>query len=168
MRTKAIVVMGVAGCGKSTVGLALSQRLGGALIEGDDFHSLGNRQKMASGQALTDDDRLPWLQTLSLQLSKPIGNVVMTCSALKASYRDILRSVVPNLLFVYLAIDKTTAHQRTQSRADHFFSADLVDSQFGTLEPPTGEPLVLQCDATQSIDHIINRIMVWVDSEVLV
>ena len=167
-RPKAIVVMGVAGCGKSTVGLALAQRLGVNLIEGDDFHSPENRQKMGGGQALTDDDRLPWLHALSAQLAKPLGDMVMTCSALKASYRDILRCAVPHLAFVYLVIDKAMAQQRTLGRENHFFSAALVESQFNTLESPVREPRVLQCDATLSIDQMIGRIMVWVDSEAMV
>lgn len=161
----ALVVMGVSGCGKSSLGAALAQALGWALVEGDDFHPAANRQKMAAGQALTDTDRIGWLDTLAAQLSAqraahPQG-VVLTCSALKRAYRDRLRQGLDGLRFVFLDISEADAQQRVAARADHFFSPTLVASQFEALQPPHGEPGVLALPATQALHRLREQAIAW-------
>eukprot|EP01030_Chromulinospumella_sphaerica_P001004 gene1004-984_t len=143
-----VVVMGVAGCGKSSLGSALAQAEGLPLIEGDDHHSPTSREKMRQGIALTDADREGWLTTLGQLLQAQPQGAVLTCSALKKVYRDRLRNACPGLRFVFLEIDRASAGQRVAARAGtHFFSSALVDSQFATLESPVGEAGVLRLDA---------------------
>ena len=153
--------MGVAGCGKSTVGAAVAAAEGLPLVEGDDFHSAGNRQKMANGTPLTDADRAEWLVVLGRQLAAHPGGVVLTCSALKRAYREQLRQAAPGLRFVFLEIGREDAQQRVAARGAHFFSATLVDSQFATLESPVGEPGVLGLDALEPLPRLQGRIAAW-------
>jgi gluconokinase len=161
-----VVVMGVAGCGKSTLGAALARVLGRPLIEGDDFHSAANRDKMNRGIALTDADREGWLAALGAELQRHPGGAVMTCSALKRAYRDRLRAAAPSLRFAFLAIDREHALQRVAARGpSHFFSTSLVDSQFATLEPPAAEPDVLWLDALQPVDALCERTQRWLERE---
>ncbi len=144
-----LVVMGVAGCGKSSLGAALAAAEGLPLIEGDDFHSPANRLKMAEGTALTDADRDGWLDALAAELARHPRGAVLTCSSLKRRYRERLRAAAPGLRFVFLAITPAEAEQRVAARAGtHFFHRSLVASQFEALEPPLGEPGVLPLDAT--------------------
>lgn len=158
--------MGVAGCGKSTVGAALSQALGLPLVEGDDFHSPASRQKMNRGTALTDADRDGWLATLAAELQRQPHGAVLTCSALKRAYRERLRAASPELRFVFLDIDRADALQRVAARADgHFFSASLVDSQFATLESPLGEAGVLRLDAMQPIATLRSQAVEWLQTK---
>ena len=144
----ALVVMGVSGCGKSSLGAAAAQTLGWPLIEGDDFHPPANKAKMVAGQPLDDADRAGWLDLLGQQLQAQASGAVLTCSALKRAYRDRLRGVAPGLRFAFLDLDPATAQVRVAGRPSHFFSPTLVSSQFETLEVPTGEPGVLRLDAT--------------------
>jgi len=140
-----LVVMGVAGSGKSTIASALARQLGREFRDGDSFHSPDNVAKMARGQALTDHDRLPWLDSIAAWLAAAPGRIV-ACSALRESYRDRLRVAGP-LLFLYLDITPSTARQRVAGRHGHFMPASLIDDQFATLERPTGdEPDVLWLD----------------------
>jgi gluconokinase len=144
---RAIVVMGVAGCGKTSVGEALAQALGWPFIEGDAHHAPASIAKMQAGQPLTDEDRWGWLDRLG-ELLAGQAPVVLSCSALKRAYRDRLRAACPSLGFVFLEIDKPLALKRVAARAaGHIFPASLVDSQFATLEPPTGEPGVVTVPA---------------------
>jgi gluconokinase len=156
-----IVIMGVAGCGKSTVGAAVARAEHLPLVEGDDFHSAASRAKMAGGVALTDDDRADWLRVLGRQLASHGEGVVLTCSALKRAYRDQLRAAAPGLRFVFLEIGREDAQRRVSSRGAHFFSAALVDSQFATLESPVGEPLVLTVDALAPLDLLQAQVSAW-------
>jgi gluconokinase len=157
-----VVVMGVAGCGKSSVAQRVAQRTGLPLIEGDDHHGAANRSKMAQGIALTDADRDGWLAALCAELVAHPDGAVVTCSALKRSYRDRLRSAAPGLQFAFLEISRTEAHARVSGRgSDHFFSSALVDNQFATLEVPTGEAGVLALDATLSLDALQQTICDW-------
>lgn len=157
-----IVVMGVAGCGKSSVAAALAQAEGLPLVEGDNFHSAQSRDKMSRGVALTDADRQGWLATLGTQLQQPGGPIVLTCSALKRSYREQLRAAAPGLRFAFLEISRDESLRRVAQRAaQHFFSASLVDSQFATLESPVGEPGVLRLDALQSIATLQAQVSAW-------
>lgn len=158
-----LVIMGVAGCGKSSLGSALAHAEGLPLIEGDDHHSPASREKMRQGIALTDTDREGWLATLGLLLQAHPQGVVLTCSALKKAYRDRLRNACPGLRFVFLEIDRTSAGQRVAARAGtHFFSSALVDSQFATLESPVGEAGVVRLDATVDLATLQHQASAWI------
>lgn len=162
---KSIVMMGVAGCGKSSAGQMLAQALGLPLIEGDEFHPQSNQNKMRQGLPLTDEDRVDWLNTLGFTLAQHPAGAVLTCSSLKRAYRERLRSFVPGLCFVFLDIDPETSLQRVTARAgEHLFPPSLVTSQFATLESPIGEPGVLRVDATQSLGHLMPLITQWLNS----
>lgn len=154
-----LLVMGVAGSGKSTLANAIAAALACPMIEGDDHHPPGNRQKMTQGLALDDNDRMPWLQTLGEALECAPGGAVLTCSALKRRYRDRLRSVVPGLRIVHLHIGADAARARVAARSGHLFPASLVDSQFEALEAPQGEPLVLWVDAMQPLDAQLQQVL---------
>ncbi len=156
-----IVIMGVAGCGKSSLGAQVAQSTGLPLVEGDDHHSPANRDKMARGIALTDADRADWLATLGAQLQARPGGAVVTCSALKRAYRDRLREAAPGLRFVFLEIGKADAQARVGARASHFFSSSLVDNQFATLESPVGEAGVLRLDATLPLAQLQTAVTAW-------
>jgi gluconokinase len=156
-----VVVMGVAGCGKSLVGSELGERLALPLVEGDDFHPARNIQKMREGVPLTDEDRADWLQELGRQLQAQSGGAVLTCSALKRSYRDALRAAVPGLRFVHLALSHHQALERVAARTDHFYPPSLVASQFETLEDPSGEPGVYVADATQHVARVVDGAAHW-------
>ena len=161
-----VVVMGVAGCGKSSVAQKIAQALGLALIEGDEFHSEHNQEKMRQGLPLTDADRADWLTNLGLALAQHQGGAVLTCSALKRAYRDYLRSLVPDLRFVFLEIDPVTARRRVTARAgEHLFPPSLVQSQFATLESPVGESGVLRLDATLPLTAISESAVHWLRAE---
>lgn len=159
-----LVVMGVAGCGKSSLGAALAERTGWALIEGDDHHSPGNREKMAQGTPLTDADRAGWLATLAGLLAQRQGGVVLTCSSLRRAYREQLRAADPALRFVFLDITPEQALARVAARSSHFFSSSLVDSQFATLESPVGEPGVLRADASAPLPELVEQVSAWLQS----
>ncbi|MDM0044304.1 gluconokinase [Variovorax dokdonensis] len=163
MQASSLVVMGVAGCGKSSVGHAVAQALGWSLIEGDDFHSPANRDKMSRGVALTDEDRADWLSALGQQIGGSDTPVVLTCSALKRAYRDGLRQANPKVLFLFLKLDRASAAQRVASRGEHFFSPALVDSQFAALEEPDAEAGVLTVDATASLARITQEAVRWLE-----
>lgn len=156
-----LVIMGVAGCGKSSLGAALAQRLGFELIEGDDHHSGANRAKMQQGTPLTDADRAGWLDTLGDLLARRPGGMVLTCSALRRAYRERLRAASPGLRFVFLDITPVLAHERVAARSAHFFSTTLVDSQFATLESPQGEPGVLRVDAAAALPLLLEQVATW-------
>jgi gluconokinase len=140
----------------------VAQATGLALVEGDDFHSPASRAKMSQGIALDDADRGGWLGTLGEQLRSHPEGLVLTCSALKRAYRERLRQASPGLRFVFLDIGREQAQARVAARAaEHFFSTTLVDSQFATLENPTGEPGVLRVDALQSLDQLQAEVTAW-------
>ncbi len=156
-----LVVMGVAGCGKSTLAATLADRMGRPWIEGDHFHSESSRSKMAQGVALNDDDRASWLASLCAQLQLHPGGVLVACSALKRGYREQLRRASPGLRFAFLDIAKSEACRRVLTRGAHFFAVSLVDSQFETLEPPVGEPGVLCLDALKPLDELQADVCDW-------
>lgn len=156
--------MGVAGCGKSSLGAVLANVGGLQLVEGDDHHSAASRDKMRRGIALNDRDRDGWLSKLCAQLQAHPEGLVLTCSALKRSYRDRLRGAAPGLRFVFLKISREEALARVAARATtHFFSTSLVDSQFATLEPPTGEQGVMCVDAMASLSEQQTKVTAWLD-----
>lgn len=131
----AVLVMGVSGAGKTTIGKLLATRLGCVFLDADDFHPPANVAKMAAGQPLTDEDRAPWLEALSERLSRH-ERVVLACSALKASYRERLALSRPDLLTVWLRGELELIRQRMESRRHSFMPASLLDSQFRDLEAP--------------------------------
>ena len=157
-----LVVMGVAGCGKSSLARAFADAEAMPLIEGDAFHSAESVDKMRHGVALTDADRTGWLERLCAELQAYPQGVVLTCSALRRAYRERLRAASPGLRFAFLEIDRDAALMRVRSRgAEHFFSAGLVDSQFDTLESPLGEAGVLRLDATLPLAELQQQLSAW-------
>lgn len=144
-----IVVMGVSGCGKSTIGRGLAEALGSPFVEGDALHPPANVQRMAAGIALTDDDRHGWLADLAALLAdahargKPL---VMTCSALKRSYRDQLRSGCPDLRFVHLHGSPALLAERLARRSGHYMPPSLLPSQLQTLEAPGADEAAVTID----------------------
>ena len=165
MGTQSLVIMGVAGCGKSTLAALLAQALGLQLVEGDDHHPEHNRQKMQAGIPLTDEDRAGWLDRLAQSLRDDPDGLVVTCSALRRLYRDRLRAAVPDLRFVYLDIDPEEALRRVSSRGAHFFGPGLVESQFATLESPAREPGVLCLRAIESPEQLAAQVSAWLRSD---
>ena len=161
-RSVAVVVMGVSGAGKTTVGKRLAERLGVEFIDGDDLHSAAARAKMTAGRALDDADRWPWLDRIAAALADPgapRGRVV-ACSALKRAYRDRLRAGVgPALRFVYLEADRELMRMRVAGRRGHYMPASLVDSQFAALEPPVRETDVITAAADADLDAAIPQLV---------
>jgi gluconokinase len=139
------VVMGVSGCGKSSVARELASRTGGVFLDADDFHPPVNVAKMSAGTPLNDEDRWSWLEALNRELkahAKDGRSVFLACSALRQAYRDRLCDGLPTLRFIYLKGSKELIRRRMQSRANHFMPAALLDSQFATLEEPTNAIVV--------------------------
>jgi gluconokinase len=152
-----VVLMGVTGSGKTTVGQALAENLGWKYLDADDFHPATNVAKMRAGTPLDDDDRQPWLETLVHLISDKIqagDSAVLACSALKQNYRDTL-SISDEVQFVYLNGDRETIAERLRSRRDHYMNPNLLDSQFETLEEPKD---ALEIDTTLPVVAIIQRI----------
>jgi gluconokinase len=157
-----VIIMGVAGCGKSSLGRAIAELLKLPVVEGDDFHTPASKAKMSAGIALEDVDRHSWLDRLGAELLRHPGGCVLTCSALKRAYRDRLRSSASQVRFVHLVIDRDTAHERVRARAsEHLFPPSLVDSQFETLERPTDEAGVLELDATRPMVELAIEAVSW-------
>lgn len=155
--------MGVAGSGKSTLARRIAQALGRALVEGDDFHPPENVQKMRAGVPLTDADRVGWLDRLGQELGAHPQGAVLSCSALKASYRDRLRAAAPGLCFVFLDVPPEAARERVAQRGGaHFFPPSVVASQFATLEDPSGEAGVLRLDGLLPPEVLEARAIAWV------
>ena len=161
MNVPRILVMGVSGSGKSTLAGQIARELGIDLIEGDDHHSPGNQEKMRRGVPLEDADRMPWLDVLGALLAGRNGGAVLTCSALKRSYRDRLRQAVPDLSIVFLDIGLDAAHARVAGRSEHLFPPSLVRSQFEVLESPLGETSVLRVDANLPRREQLREVLTW-------
>lgn len=159
-----IVVMGVSGSGKSTVGAALAQRLRVPFADADDFHPPANIAKMTAGHPLDDDDRLPWLDSIGEWLAEHGTGGVMSCSALKRKYRDQLRGHCPAIEFLHLEGTLETIGRRQASRPGHFMPAALLASQFATLEPLEPDERGVRIDVDQSIDTIIETYVTTTDS----
>ncbi|PWS34829.1 gluconate kinase [Falsiroseomonas bella] len=153
-----VVVMGVTGAGKSTVGTKLAERLGVLFRDADEFHPPANIAKMSAGQPLTDDDRWPWLDAIGAHLAAHCGTgCVVTCSALKRAYRDRLRAAAPGLRFVHLHGDVALVAARQAARQGHFMPASLVPSQFATLETPTPDEGVITLDVAATPDALVDE-----------
>ena len=155
-----LLVMGVSGCGKTTVAAGVAQRLGWTLLEGDAFHPPANVAKMASGTPLTDEDRWPWLRAIAAEAARH-HDAVIACSALKQAYRAIL---APDIL-VYLQGSKASIAERLKARKGHFMPLALLDSQFATLEPPGAEekPIVVSIDPPPS--ELIETVIACVEKK---
>jgi gluconokinase len=147
-----VVVMGVSGSGKTTVGSALADALGMRFVDADALHPAANVEKMAAGIPLTDDDRLPWLDAVGAALAH--GPVVVACSALRRVYRDRLRASAPELRIVYLHGTRELLAERMSHR-DHFMPVALLDSQFGALEPPGDDEDAISYDIVRPVDEIV-------------
>ena len=163
-RASILVVMGVSGSGKSTVAALLAGQLGWDLQEGDDLHPPANVAKMAAGQPLTDEDRWPWLRLVAewIRGHTAAGRPgIVTCSALKRAYRDVLRG--EDVLFVHLAGDREQLSQRLSARLDHFMPAALLDSQLAALEPPGPDEQAVTVpiagSATQVAEAALERVL---------
>lgn len=142
-----IVVMGVSGAGKSTVGTRIAERLGLSFRDADEFHPPANVAKMSRGQPLTDEDRAPWLAAIGAHLAAHRGRgCVVTCSALKRAYRDVLREAAPETRFVFLNGPVELVAARQAARQGHFMPASLVASQFATLEHPGPDENAIELD----------------------
>jgi len=159
---ESLVVMGVAGCGKSSLAQAVASQLRLPLIEGDEFHPETNQAKMRAGIALSDTDRDHWLTLLGQQLALHADGAVLTCSALKRRYRDQLRAASPGLRFAWLDLDQDASLARVAQRgAAHLFPPSLVASQFNALEPPIDEPAVRRLDALLPLETLREQVTTW-------
>ncbi len=158
-----IVVMGVSGSGKSTVGAALAQRLRVPFGDADDFHPPANIAKMTAGEALNDDDRRPWLEAIGEWLAARPAGGVMSCSALKRKYRVQLREHCPDVEFLHLDGTPEVIGRRQASRPGHFMPASLLASQFDTLEPLESDEPGTTIDVDQDIDSIIESYLASTD-----
>jgi gluconokinase len=155
-----IVIFGVSGAGKTTVGKLLARELGWSFIEADDFHPAANIKKMRSGHPLTDKDRWPWLERLRQQIEPSLSvgeNAVLACSALKRAYRDRLR-VGDEVNFVFLRGDYALVEKQLRSRHGHFMNTALLQSQFDDLEEPQPRENVLTIELGRTPDEIVERI----------
>jgi gluconokinase len=157
---RAIVVMGVTGSGKSTLGSTLARALGWQFVEGDTLHPAANIKKMAAGIPLDDQDRVPFLDNVAKALaeSRPHG-IVVSCSALKRSYRDRIRAGEPHALFVLPVLTRAQLEARLRVRAGHFMPASLLDSQLATLEPPSADELSLRIPGDEALDLQVQRVL---------
>jgi len=155
-----IIIFGVSGAGKTTVGKLLARELGWRFIEADDFHPAANIEKMRSGHPLTDDDRWPWLERLRDQIRQSLAageNAVLACSALKRAYRDRLQAS-EHVKFVFLRGDYALVEKQLHSRRGHFMNPDLLQSQFDDLEEPEPDEHVLTIEVGHTPEEIVDRI----------
>ena len=156
-----VIVMGVSGSGKTSIGEGIAAAFDCRFVEGDSLHPKANIEKMSAGIPLDDEDRWPWLDIIGRQIGEGVGRdemIVVSCSALKKVYRDRLRKAAGgHLAFVFLDGARAVLEERMKTRSGHFMPASLLDSQFATLEPPTAEPLVVTVDVDQPIDAIVEK-----------
>jgi carbohydrate kinase (thermoresistant glucokinase family) len=156
-----VLLMGVSGAGKTTIGERLAAALGARFHEGDAFHPPENVEKMHRGEPLTDQDRLPWLGAIAAAIAaadRAGTPAVFACSALKRSYRDILRAASSRLRVVHLRGDEALVRSRLEARRGHFMPPTLLPSQFRTLEPPDPGELPIVVDIAASPDAIVAQI----------
>jgi gluconokinase len=157
-----IVVMGVSGCGKSTVGTRLARELGATFLDADDFHPPDNVERMRAGMALTDAERAPWLDALTARLlaaGAADEKAVLACSALKRSYRDALRRGAPALTLVHLTGSPALLAERVTARPGHYMPPTLLPSQLATLEPPAADERAITLDVAAPTDALVAAIL---------
>ncbi len=155
----AVIVMGVSGCGKTTIARSFAEHLGWRFIDADDFHPIANVEKMRAGLALNDDDRWPWLDALNHRLRESVSHgepIVLACSALKQRYRDRLERDLPRLRWVHLEGSFELISERMASRQHKYMPASLLRSQFESLETPVN---ALRVSIAESPEHIVSRIV---------
>lgn len=163
----ALVVMGVSGSGKSTIAASLAERLGWQYEDGDKFHPRSNVEKMSAGQPLTDDNRRPWLQAIADEIdriARTSGHVVVACSALKRSYRNILIHGRNDVAFIYLDGTQELIAKRLGQRKGHFMPPRLLDSQFKTLETPAVDETAIAVSIDASVTAIVDDIVAKLDA----
>ncbi|CRE98645.1 TPA: gluconokinase [Yersinia enterocolitica] len=169
MAGRSIIVMGVSGSGKTTVGEAVARRIHAKFIDGDDLHPRANIQKMGSGHPLNDEDRMPWLERLSdaaYSLHHKNESGIIVCSALKRRYRDRLREGNPEMVFLYLKGSFDVIMARLKARSGHFMPTDLLKSQFEALEEPgSEEPDVICVDIDADIDEVVQRCVLALEKQ---
>jgi gluconokinase len=157
-----LLIMGVSGSGKTTVGSLLAGRLGWAYAEADAFHSSANLAKMAAGQPLDDADRAPWLDAIGAWIDRTTAEgrpAVVTCSALKRAYRDRLRTGREQLRLVFLDAPYATVSARLTAREGHFFPAELLATQFRDLQPPEPDEQIVRLTVDEAPDQIVDRLI---------
>ena len=163
--TIGIIVLGVSGCGKSTVGKMLAPPLGAAFLEGDDYHSSANIAKMRAGRPLDDTDRWPWLEKIGVAIAGHLEqgrSVVAACSALRRGYREALAKAARcELIFVHLTIDQAKLAARIQARRQHFMPVSLLASQLAALEPLAADELGTEIAETGSVQQTVAAIERW-------
>ena len=153
-----IIVMGVSGCGKTTIGDLVARELGVPFLDGDSLHPVENVAKMAAGTPLTDDDRWPWLATVGTELANAgDGGMVLACSALRRSYRDAIRAQAPDTVFLHLHGSKEVLRARTEGRTGHFMPPALLDSQLATLEPLQADEAGVVVDIAAGVDEVVRE-----------
>jgi len=166
--TTSIVVMGVSGSGKSTVAKLLVERLGWKFAEGDDFHPPANVEKMRSGHPLDDDDRWPWLRTLAEWIGEQEragASCIVTCSALKRRYRDLLRDGHPSVWFAYVSAAPELIRERIERRSGHYMPSSLLDSQLATLEPLQSDEPGMTVSGVDPAEVVVDELLAALNRE---
>lgn len=160
-----VVVMGISGVGKSAVGHAVADSAGVPYADGDDYHPKANIAKMSSGQALTDEDRWPWLELIGGWLAEhDAGGGVISCSALRRVYRDVLTKHAPRTVFLHLVGDHALILSRMQGR-EHFMPTSLLESQEATLEPLEADEIGVVFDVTETPERIAAAFLLWLRTQ---
>ncbi|MDH6180287.1 gluconokinase [Microbacteriaceae bacterium SG_E_30_P1] len=161
-----LIVMGVSGSGKSTIGEALGQKLGMPFIDGDDLHPRANKEKMAAGHPLNDEDRAPWLEIIADRIGAELAegtSIIVACSALKRSYRELLIAHAPSVVFVHLVGTQKVIAERQSHRHHEYMPNSLLDSQFATLEDLASDERGILVDLTQTPDQMVSYIITTLD-----
>ena len=163
---KHFIVMGVAGCGKSSVSAMLAERVNATVIEADDLHGTENIEKMARGEALDDDDRWPWLLRVAKEMRASTTPVITSCSALRRVYRQyLLDNVGSPIGFIHLHTDRDVIAERMSNRTGHFMPLSLLDSQFQLLEPLQSDERGVTVDISQPLDKVVDDAMLYVSAK---
>lgn len=155
-----IVVMGVSGCGKTTIGALVARELGLPFTDGDSLHPVENIAKMAAGTPLDDADRAPWLEIVGRELASSANGLVVACSALKRSYRDAIRAQAPDAVFLHLDGSREVLGSRLEGRSGHFMPATLLDSQLATLEPLEADEAAVVIDISAPVAALVGDAVV--------
>lgn len=155
-----IVVMGVSGCGKTTIGALVAHELGLPFKDGDSLHPVENIAKIAAGTPLDDGDRAPWLDIVGAELAGSANGLVVACSALKRSYRDAIRAKAPGAVFLHLEGSREVLGGRLEGRSGHFMPAALLDSQLATLEPLQADEAAVVIDISAPVPALVSDAVV--------